>query len=181
MGWYENITHIREMQWLKVTVHYFSTNISKNTLTHLLFSSNYMYIVFITCWSSYIYAFLLNILVLCAWAIHFKTAAFRTSKYLLGHRFSHSASKQRRGFLLLLCGNMWRQELRNRANTWKKVSTVKYNQAEVKPKSRSSTGLTVCSIAAFCFQMWRWKCLSPLSPPWCTAGTGSEAAASSCT
>ena len=38
------------------------------------------------------------------------------TEHLLGHACSHSAGKQSRGFLLLLCGDMWRQELKNRAS-----------------------------------------------------------------
>lgn len=37
--------------------------------------------------------------------------AFKSSKRLLGHRLSHSAGKQSRGFLLLLSGDVWRQKL----------------------------------------------------------------------
>lgn len=37
--------------------------------------------------------------------------AFKGSKRSLSHGLSHSASEKSRGFLLLLCGDMWRQEL----------------------------------------------------------------------
>lgn len=105
-----NLTHVSvEAQTFNLNVgHYLNTSILYLTCILQVFD-----IVCVTCTTLCIaFSFLLHFIVLPfvlqQWNVHSRL-------YSLRHSFSHSAGKQRRGFLLLLYGYVRRQELEKRA------------------------------------------------------------------